>query len=689
MSSKLWLPVPLLWAMSVLAAAAASASDDVKIAVYWGQNTSEGSLSDTCSTGLYAYVNLAFLSSFGDGRAPVLNLAGHCDPPSGGCASLAADIASCQSAGVKVLLSIGGGGLGGYNLSSPSDAQGVATYLWDNFLGGTGASGAPRPLGDAVLDGIDFDIESPSQYYDDLAQNLTSLYRSDARGRAYLLTAAPQCPFPDASLAAALGTGLFDNVWVQFYNNPGCQYAPGDAGALLRAWQNWTTGLPAATVFLGLPASLDAAGSGFVDADTLASQVLPAVEGADNYGGIMLWSRSYDKDTGFSVKLQGILRNRNNHTDTGGGTSSDKKTRIYIIVGAAAAGVLLLFLLICTCFLCHKKYRGSGTAPPEEGSVTPPASAPKKEPPQPKQRPQRLKRYTDSEVERMTKSYAHKLGHGSTGDVYRGNLRDGRQVAVKVLKDSVGDDKEFMSEVSSIGRISHVNVVPLLGFCLQGPTRALVYEYIPNGSLESYAFSNNDSVENYSLWLYWEKLFDIAVGVARVLQYLHGVGNTNIVHLNVKPRNILLDQELCPKISDVGVANLCFSKEGKRTGNARGRDRYDAPEVVSRKFGATSSKSDVYSYGVMVVEMVRAKRNINVGEDTTGKYFAQWLYEHLDPFCNSISDVSSETRDLVKKMIIVGLWCIQTAQTNQPSMSRVVEMLQSSSMDLELPVRTS
>ncbi|CAO2178692.1 unnamed protein product [Urochloa humidicola] len=680
----------LLAAVSSLLAAAAS--DDVKIAVYWGQDASEGTLRDTCATGLYAYVNIAFLSTFGDGRVPVLNLAGHCDPTSGGCASvLAADVAACQSAGVKVLLSIGGGALGGYNLSSPSDAQGLAAYLWDNFLGGSVSAGARRPLGDAVLDGVDFDIESSgSRYYDDLARNLTSLYRGGG-GRAYVLAAAPQCPFPDASLAAALGTGLFNLVWVQFYNNPGCQYdAPGDGDELLSSWRQWAESLPSATVFLGLPASRDAAGSGFVDAETLASEVLPAVEGVPNYGGIMLWSRSYDKDAGFSVKLQGILRNRNNQTAAGAGTSSsDKKKRTYIIVGAAVAGVLLLFLLICTCFLCHNKYRG--TPPTEEGSsVTTPA--PKTEPPQPKQRLQGLKRCTDSEVERMTKDFAHKLGHDSNSDVYRGNLRDGHQVAVKVLKNSKGDDKEFMGEVASIGRISHVNVVPLLGFCLQGPTRALVYEYMPNGTLESCAFSNNDSVEeNYSLWLYWEKLFDIAIGVARGLEYLHGQGNSNILHLNVKPRNILLDQELCPKISDVGFANLCHDKESKRsTGDMRGRDGYDAPEVVSRKFGPVSSKSDVYSYGVMVLEMVRAKRNISVGADIiTSKYFAQWLYEHLDQFCNSISEISSETRDLVKKMIIVGLWCTQTAQTNRPSMSRVVEMLESSSIDLELPVRIS
>uniref|UniRef100_J3L331 chitinase n=1 Tax=Oryza brachyantha TaxID=4533 RepID=J3L331_ORYBR len=293
MSGKLRFFASVFLSMSVLSTAA---SGGVNIAVYWGQNGSEGTLGGTCSTGLYAYVNLAFLSTFGAGRAPVLNLADHCDATSGsgGCSSLA----------------IGGGALG-YNLSSPSDVRGLAAYLCDNFLGG-GGGGASRPLGDAVLDGIDFDIEAPSRFYDDLARNLASLYKGAAAagGRRYLLTAAPQCPYPDASLAAALGTGLFDHVWVQFYNNPPCQYAAGDVGALQSAWQQWTTGLPASTVFLGLPASLDAADSGFVDADKLASQVLPVVEGAANYGGIMLWSRSYDKDSSL-VKLQRVLQNRN------------------------------------------------------------------------------------------------------------------------------------------------------------------------------------------------------------------------------------------------------------------------------------------------------------------------------------------------------------------------------------------
>uniref|UniRef100_A0A0D9V4D3 Uncharacterized protein n=1 Tax=Leersia perrieri TaxID=77586 RepID=A0A0D9V4D3_9ORYZ len=690
MLSMLYIFTSVLLSVYVLSTAASGGGGDVKIAVYWGQNGSEGTLGDTCATGLYAYVNLAFLSTFGAGRAPVIDLADHCDAAAGTCASLAADIASCQAAGIKVLLSIGGGALGGYNLTSPSDARDVAAYLWDNFLGGAVATGAPRPLGDAVLDGVDFDIESPSKFYDDLARSLASLYKGGGGGggKAYMLTAAPQCPYPDASLDAALATGLFDRVWVQFYNNPPCEYAA-DVSGMRSAWRRWTAGMPATTaVFLGLPASPDAADSGFVDADTLVAQVLPVVEGAANYGGVMLWSISYDKDSGFSVKLQGILQNRNK--ETGAGTSSHNKMRIckwlpYVIrtniIAGIVAGILVVLLLLTSCILCHKKYRG--LPPPEQGLTNPPKIGPS----QRKQINQQLKRYSYSEVERMTKTFAHKLGQGNYGDVYKGNLRDGRQIVVRLLKDCRGNDKEFVKDVASIGTNSHVNVVPLLGFCLQGPTRALIYEYMPNGSLERYAFGNDDSrEENYSLWIYWEKLYEIAIGVARGLEYLHRSGNVNIMHLKIKPRNILLDQDLCPKISDFGVANLCLRKDSKTsTHNVRGRHGYDAPEVVSRKFGAVSSKSDVYSYGVMILEMIRAKRRINVGADSTTKYFAQWLYDHLDQFCNSISDISDETRELVRRIIIVGLWCIQTAPENRPSMCRVVEMLDSSSTNLDLP----
>ena len=125
------------------------------IAIYWGQNGNEGTLTATCATGRYAYVNIAFLTKFGNGRTPEINLAGHCDPASNGCTAVSDGIRSCQSRGIKVMLSIGGG-VGNYSLASQADAKNVTDYLWNNFLGGQSPS---RPLGDAVLDGIDFVIE--------------------------------------------------------------------------------------------------------------------------------------------------------------------------------------------------------------------------------------------------------------------------------------------------------------------------------------------------------------------------------------------------------------------------------------------------------------------------------------------------------------------------------------------------
>uniref|UniRef100_A0A0D3EMJ2 chitinase n=2 Tax=Oryza TaxID=4527 RepID=A0A0D3EMJ2_9ORYZ len=284
-----------------------------RIAIYWGQNGNEGTLADTCATGNYAFVNLAFLCSFGSGQAPQLNLAGHCDAYSGACANLTADIARCQSMGVKVLLSIGGGA-GGYSLASKQDASHLARYLWESFLGGRpSAPGGRRPLGDAVLDGVDFDIEGGGgdpRYYGDLAAYLKAYSGMGAAGKEVLLSAAPQCPFPDQWVGKALDTGLFDYVWVQFYNNPPCQYAAGSGGGaanLLDAWRQWTSGVEARYIFLGLPASPGAAGSGFIPVGSLESQVLPALKASSKYGGVMLWSRYYDDQDGYSSAIKNAV----------------------------------------------------------------------------------------------------------------------------------------------------------------------------------------------------------------------------------------------------------------------------------------------------------------------------------------------------------------------------------------------
>ncbi|KAJ3695179.1 hypothetical protein LUZ60_000556 [Juncus effusus] len=287
--------IPLL--LTLLAASAHAGS----IAVYWGQNGNEGTLKSACDTGNYAYVLLSFLSTFGNGQTPVLNLAGHCNPSSGGCKSLTSDIKACQAKGIKVLLSIGGGA-GSYTLSSASDAQNVAQYLWNNYLGGSSSN---RPLGSAVLDGIDFDIEiGGTSNYDQLAKSLSAF---SSKGKKVYLSAAPQCPYPDAHLGTALNTGLFDYVWVQFYNNAPCEYSSGDITKLTSSWKTWTSNVKATKIFLGLPASTAAAGSGYIPPDTLKNNVLPAIKGASKYGGIMLYSRYYDIQNNYSNQVKGSV----------------------------------------------------------------------------------------------------------------------------------------------------------------------------------------------------------------------------------------------------------------------------------------------------------------------------------------------------------------------------------------------
>ncbi|XP_059306830.1 LOW QUALITY PROTEIN: acidic endochitinase-like [Lycium ferocissimum] len=266
------------------------------IAIYWGQNGNEATLNDTCASGRHTYVNLAFLNKFGNNQIPELNLAGHCNPSINGCTIVSPEIKICQKLGVKIMLSIGGG-KGNYSLASKKDAKDVARYLWNNYLGGRSTS---RPLGNAVLDGIDFDIElGSSLYYDDLAKFLKNKSKGRAKKKVYL-TAAPQCPFPDRLLGTALNTGLFDNVWVQFYNNPPCQYTTNNTDNLKNSW---TTLVNARKIFLGLPAAPQAAGSGFIPVDVLTGEIIPVIKKSRKYGGVMLWSKFWDEQSGYSASV--------------------------------------------------------------------------------------------------------------------------------------------------------------------------------------------------------------------------------------------------------------------------------------------------------------------------------------------------------------------------------------------------
>ncbi|XP_048551225.1 LEAF RUST 10 DISEASE-RESISTANCE LOCUS RECEPTOR-LIKE PROTEIN KINASE-like 2.5 [Triticum urartu] len=293
------------------------------------------------------------------------------------------------------------------------------------------------------------------------------------------------------------------------------------------------------------------------------------------------------------------------------------------------------------------------------------------------------KRYMYSEVMKITSSRNNQLGKGGYGVVFKGKLHDGRLVAVKFLHDCKGNGDEFVNEVMSIGRTSHVNVVSLFGFCLEGSKRALIYEYMPNGSLDKYIYS-----ENPKEILGWERLYAIALGIARGLEYLHHSCNTRIVHFDIKPQNILLDKDFSLKIADFGLAKLCHTKESKlsMTG-ARGTIGFIAPEVHSRTFGVVSTKSDVYSYGMMLLEIVGGRRNVkSTVAKSSEKYFPDWIYDHFAQDDGlQACEVTGEAEEIARKMTLIGLWCVQILPAYRPTITKVLEMFERSSDDMDMP----
>ncbi|CAO2198887.1 unnamed protein product [Urochloa humidicola] len=256
---------------------------------------------------------------------------------------------------------------------------------------------------------------------------------------------------------------------------------------------------------------------------------------------------------------------------------------------------------------------------------------------------------------------------------------------MKFLHDSKGQGVEFVNEVMSIGRTSHVNIVSLYGYCLEGSKRALIYEYMPNGSLDKFIYS-----ENPKAVLGWEKLYTIAFGIARGLEYLHHSCNTRIVHFDIKPQNILLDQNFQPKIADFGLAKLCRTKESRlsMTG-ARGTVGFIAPEVHSRTFGVVSTKSDVYSYGMMLLEMVGGRKNVNsVAQNSSEKYFPHWIYDHFGHGDGlQACEVSGENEEIARKMSVIGLWCIQILPMHRPTIAKVLEIFERGLDELDMPPR--
>ncbi|WOG89793.1 hypothetical protein DCAR_0209032 [Daucus carota subsp. sativus] len=296
-------------------------------------------------------------------------------------------------------------------------------------------------------------------------------------------------------------------------------------------------------------------------------------------------------------------------------------------------------------------------------------------------------RYSYSDIKKLTNNFKDKLGEGGFGTVYKGKLRSGLLVAVKILANSKATGKEFINEVATSGRIHHVNVVELLGFCFEGPKRALIYEFMPNGSLEKYIYSK-EGTEEEVVPLSWEKIYKISYKVATGIDYLHRGCDMQILHFDIKPHNILLDENFNPAISDFGLAKLYATDHSIVTLTAaRGTMGYMAPEMFYKNIGGISYKADVYSFGMLLMEMAGRRKNLNPFVDHISQiHFPSWVHDRFSEGKElEMEDVTEEDRKLVKKMILVALWCIQMKPSERPSMNRVIKMLEGDIEQLVMP----
>ncbi|KAA8537801.1 hypothetical protein F0562_027619 [Nyssa sinensis] len=292
-----------------------------------------------------------------------------------------------------------------------------------------------------------------------------------------------------------------------------------------------------------------------------------------------------------------------------------------------------------------------------------------------------FRKFTYGELRKATRGFRDEIGRGGGGVVHKGVLSDGRVAAIKRLNEANQGEQEFLAEVSTIGRINHMNLIEMWGYCAEGRRRLLVYELMERGSLAQNLHSHT---------LDWKKRFEIAVGTAKGLAYLHEECLEWILHCDIKPENILLDFNYQPKVSDFGLAKL-LNRGGDCNlviSRMRGTRGYMAPEWVFNR--PITSKVDVYSYGIVVLEMVTGRSPINV-QDAVGEEGetedtrlvawvrekmhgtaenASWIEEIIDPAMESGYDMGR-----MEILVRVALQCAEEDEDARPTMSQVLEML--------------
>ncbi|KAG5077993.1 hypothetical protein JHK82_056688 [Glycine max] len=295
--------------------------------------------------------------------------------------------------------------------------------------------------------------------------------------------------------------------------------------------------------------------------------------------------------------------------------------------------------------------------------------------------------FSYKELQRSTKGFKEKLGDGGFGAVYKGTLSNQTVVAVKQLEGIEQGEKQFRMEVSTISSTHHLNLVRLIGFCSEGQHRLLVYEFMKNGSLDNFLFV--DEEQQSGKLLNWGYRFNIALGAAKGLTYLHEECRNCIVHCDVKPENILLDENYNAKVSDFGLAKLLRPVDCRHRTltSVRGTRGYLAPEWLANL--PITSKSDVYSYGMVLLEIVSGRRNFEVSEETRRRKFSVWAYEEFEKGnIMGVIDRRLVNQEInlepVKRVLMACFWCIQEQPSHRPTMSKVVQMLEGV-IDIERP----
>ncbi|XP_010520595.1 PREDICTED: probable receptor-like protein kinase At5g20050 [Tarenaya hassleriana] len=305
-------------------------------------------------------------------------------------------------------------------------------------------------------------------------------------------------------------------------------------------------------------------------------------------------------------------------------------------------------------------------------------------------------RFRLQDLEEATDGFRIRIGKGGSGSVFKGVLPDGTQVAVKRIEgEAEKGEKEFRSEVAAIASVQHKNLVRLLGYssssCPVTP-RFLVYEYISNSSLDIWIFPGRNTRFPCGVtagWISWDQRYQVAIDVAKALAYLHHDCRSKILHLDVKPENILLDENYRGVVTDFGLSKLIAKDESRVVTNIRGTRGYLAPEWLLEQ--GISEKSDVYSFGIVLLEMIggrRSIRRIEIEDEQTKKkkkkleYLPRIAKEKMreGKVMEIVDERLREGREVnegqVRKLVNVAIWCIHERPKRRPNMANVVEMLE-------------